>query len=91
MNKINLNAITPDALDKIYRLDETFIGTPNYLGVAYFWHYDYRYILRELTPAQRVKVHTKFLKAGLPVNGNSPEHYSILSQLSPVLAPGVCI
>ena len=29
--------ITFEAFDKIFELDKTFVGSENYLGLAYFW------------------------------------------------------
>ena len=60
MSVINLNLITSEAFIKIHELDRTFIDTPNYLGVAYFWAYEYRHYLRDASTTQRIEVHKLF-------------------------------
>ena len=69
---------TLDAYLKVAKLDKTFIGTPNYMGVAYFWHYEYRHYLRDASEIERVRVHKRFLKAGLRVDGCSKKHEQII-------------
>ena len=68
------------------RLDESLIGTPEYFGLAYFWHYDYRHYLRDASAEQRVAVHQDFLLAGLPTDGHSESHSAILSRVLGVKA-----
>ena len=75
--KITLD-FTFDAYLKVAKLDKTFIGGPNYMGVDYFWHYEYRHCLRNASPVQRVRVHKKLLKAGLKVDGCSEKHEKII-------------
>ena len=36
---INLETITWTATKALLDLDDTFIGTPNYMGITYFWDY----------------------------------------------------
>lgn len=79
--KINYNKISPKATDELIKLDDTFIGTPNYMGITYFWSYTYRHILREVPLYARQKVHTAFLKANLPVNEASEEHTRIINRV----------
>ena len=71
---------TLDAYLKVAKLDKTFIGTPNYMGVDYFWHYEYRHVLRDASPLKRVRVHHKLLKAGLKVDGSSDLHEAIITK-----------
>jgi hypothetical protein len=75
---INLNKITWEATEALLKLDETFVGTPNYLGITYFWHYNFRHYLRDTGCKSRVKIHNAFLKAGLDVGGFSVEHIKIV-------------
>ena len=74
---------TPAAFDAVKALDETFIGTPNYMGLAWFWEYDYRHALRDCTREQRVAVHDAFIAARLNVAGNSEAHTNIVARLIP--------
>jgi hypothetical protein len=73
---------TFDAYLKVLKLDRTFIGGPNYMGVDYFWHYEYRHCLRDASPVQRVRVHKKLLKAGLKVDGCSDLHEQIITKVT---------
>jgi hypothetical protein len=74
--------LTGRSLALINRLDTALIGTPDYLGVAYFWAYEYRHSLREATPKQRKAVHDAFLAEGLAVDGESPEHAAIVKKVT---------
>lgn len=76
--KINLNTITWEATDALLKLDETFIGTPNYMGLGYFWGWSFRHYLRDASIIQRVSIHERFLKAGLSVDGESERHWEII-------------
>jgi hypothetical protein len=69
---------TDKAREAVMWLDSGFVGTPDYMGLAWFWHYEYRHSLRDATPARRRRVHAAFLGAGLPVDGYSPEHEEIV-------------
>ena len=74
---INLKTVSQEAFDHIWNLDRDFIGTDNYLGVAYFWHHAFRYHMREATISQRRRVHKKLIEAGVPVGSYpAPETYS---------------
>lgn len=73
--------VTTDAYAKLDALDKTLVGTPDYLGVAFFWAYEYRALLRPATPAERKRVHDKLLAAGLAVNGISDEHHAIINRV----------
>jgi hypothetical protein len=82
MYAINLNTITGEAFLKIHEIDEAFINTPNYLGLAYFWAYEYRHYLRDATISERKMVHKIFLKYGLPLNGVSETHYNVIKSVT---------
>lgn len=81
MNAINLNNITYQAFTKIHEIDQNFINTDNYLGIAYFWAYEYRHYLRDASIAQRKKVHKLFLKNGLKIDHSSEEHFNIVKSI----------
>ena len=70
--------VTWDSYAKLIKLDDTFIGTPNYMGIDYFWHSEYKHYLRDASPLKRVRVHHKLLKAGLKVDGCSKQHEQII-------------
>lgn len=73
--------ITFEAFEGIFKLDKTFVGTGNYLGLAYFWAYEYRHYLRDCTMAKRRKVHKKWLQSGLDLEGISDKHLSIIKHV----------
>ena len=75
---MNLDALTLEAYQKLYELDEKFIGTENYMGVAYFWHYAFRHYLRDATTEQRKKVHSKILENNLGVSDETVIHWQII-------------
>jgi len=75
--KITLD-FTFDAYLKVLKLDDTLVGGPNYMGVAYFWNHEYRHYLRDASEVERVRVHKKLLKAGLKVDGCSKKHEQII-------------
>ena len=73
--------------------DEARIGTADYRGHAYFWAHAYRHYLRDLGGCprgvtegryrdllrqMRRAVHRDLLRLGLPVVGESPNHYTVV-------------
>lgn len=73
--------LTFDAYAKLEDLDETLVGTRDYLGLAYFWAYEYKEYLRIATPKQRKLVHDRLLAAGLKLDAVSPKHESIVKKV----------
>lgn len=76
-------SITADATAALIRLDNAFVGTPHYMGLAYFWHYDYRHYLRDAKPRKLVRIHNAFLDAGLELGGVSAAHEAIIQRVFP--------
>lgn len=66
------------AFSKLIEMDNGFIGTENYMGLAYFWHYSYRHYLRDCSPVKRKKIHAAWLKADLALIEKTPAHDAIL-------------
>lgn len=86
MNKTGVNEMKP--IDKWEEkffakldADKNNIGTENYKGLAYFWHHDYRHLLRNATENKRKKVHRIFLENNLPVDGSTRQHDRVMSRL----------
>ena len=73
--------ITYKASKAITDLDIGFVGTPDYMGIAYFWAIPYKFEMRDASPPQRRAVHAAFLKEGLELAGESPEHEAIIKKL----------
>ena len=47
---INIETITFDAFCKLDKLDRSLVGTPDYMGLAYFWGCNgVKHYLREAT------------------------------------------
>lgn len=69
------------ASGKVRDLDETFVGTSDYMGIAYFWDMTYKYHLRDAPPDKKKAVHDALLKAGLPLDGVSPQHEAIIKKI----------
>ena len=80
--KINMETASYEATQAIYKLDDSFVGTENYLGVASFWNHEYRYPMRDATVATCKAVHAKMLKAGLEVDDCTPAHDEIIAWAS---------
>ena len=52
---INLNAIDFESLCDLHKLDQSYVGTNKYMGIAYFGGYEYKHYLRDATIAKRRK------------------------------------
>ena len=71
--KVTLDC-TAEAYMKIVRLDESFIGTYDYMGHAFFWASDYKHELRALSVNERRAVHHMWMEQGLDVEDASDLH-----------------
>ena len=76
-----MESMTITATKGLFALDKTFVGTDDYIGLAYFWSAQYKFWLREASLAKRRRVHHKLLKAGLQLDGHGPEHSKIISNV----------
>lgn len=79
---INLNKVTLQAFARLMEIDEQFIGTKHYIGVAFFWNYEYRHYLRDTSTAKRQKVHRLFMEENLDVAGRSGRHLEIIRKIT---------
>jgi hypothetical protein len=73
---------TPAAHKRLMDLDRKLCGTPDYMGVAFFWHHEYRHWLRDCSELRRKIVHAKLLQSGLVVSGKSAEHLAIIKKFA---------
>jgi hypothetical protein len=71
--------LTLRAFEAVLTLDEKLVGTPDYMGVAYWWSHEYKWSLREATHKQRKRAHDAILAAGLSLDGESDEHAAIVA------------
>jgi hypothetical protein len=70
--------LTDRMFEILYRIDESMVGTPDYMGIAYWWARDYRHIMRDATTRERVMAHHAVIEQGLPVGGASQKHEEII-------------
>jgi hypothetical protein len=73
--------LTPDQHARLRAIDEEWKGSEHYMGLAYFWAYEYRFLLRDATANQRVRVHRAFRKAHLELDGESLLHIILLEEV----------
>ena len=91
---INLDTATWNATDAIRQLDKSFVGTPDYMGVAYFWSHEFKHWLRNCTVAERKKVHQLWLKnnlsfeAGIDPQIDCRPHWEIIKRVCKTVARG---
>lgn len=57
-----------NSFEQLDKLDKSFVGTNDYMGLAYFWDHEVKWWLREATAYQRVKVHKLFMINNVPFN-----------------------
>lgn len=62
---INLETATHEAYSAIAAIDRKFIGTKNYMGVAWFHSHCYRFLMRDISVAKRKFIHKKLMEAGV--------------------------
>jgi len=70
-----LNGVSSDLIEAI---DDSLVGTPHYMGIAYFWNYDYRHILRASSSSMRKNIHDKFIQEGLAIDLVSDLHDAVI-------------
>jgi hypothetical protein len=76
--EIHIGAVHIDAFVQLLMHDEKMLGTPGYLGMAYFWNHEYKHTLREVSYATRRRIHHALLAAGLKLEGKSRKHEKII-------------
>ena len=74
--------------EAIQKLDQSFVGTKNYMGLAYFWDHEIKHWLRDATPYQRVKAHKLFMANNIPFN--EKDRYFISNKLAEKIVIKVC-
>lgn len=78
----DVGEIPHNAYMLLLALDNELVGTPEYMGLAYFWHYDYRHYLRDATPSKRRKIHRLALENGVdPCTEDNPEVWRIIKSV----------
>ncbi len=77
---INLLGMSQESWIKLDALDSSFIGTKDYMGITFFWSYEYRHYLRDVPYAVRKMIHNEFLDNNLNVSEDSDKHLAILEK-----------
>lgn len=83
VSTLDVMNLSQKAKDALIKLDEKFIGTDNYMGVAYFWNEEYKWWLRDAKAKVRRQVHTAFVKAKLKPDEYSKEHRAVVTKFFP--------
>jgi len=66
---------------KLLNLDRSFLGSSDdYMGIAYFWNYEYRHWLRDVSNYRRRLVHAAFIRERLDLAGESNKHLEIIKR-----------
>ena len=79
---INMNTVSFKVFCAINDLDNTLVGTKDYIGLAYFWGSNgTKHYLREATISQRKKIHNLWIKEKLNLTEDSPKHYEIIKKV----------
>ena len=79
---LNTETLTWEASLKLLNLDKTLVRTPDYMGIAYFWHYDFRHYLRDASYAKRRKIHNQWLKHGLDFDKPCDTAWNIVRKIT---------
>jgi|LakMenEpi03Aug12_release.lakeMendotaPanAssembly.Ray.scaffolds.fasta_scaffold38884_16 hypothetical protein len=66
----------------LHRIDDAMIGTPDYMGLAYWWAEEYKHHLRAATPAECKRAHDKLIAEGLALDGVSDRHKEIIYKIT---------
>ncbi len=72
-------SITGPAFDMLVDIDSKLIGSYHYMGLSFFWNYEYRHYLRDNSKFW-VDIHTDFLNEGLNVTEVSDKHLKIIKK-----------
>jgi hypothetical protein len=77
-----LGILTSKAYAKVNDIDKKFVGTPDYMGLAYFWGQAYKHYLRDTSAVKRQQVHKEFLANKLDLTGESDKHQEIVTRVT---------
>ena len=77
-----------DQYKQIHKLDKSYVGTNNYMGLAYFWDHEIKHWLRDATPYERVKIHKLFLANKIPFD--KKDKYFISNKLAEEICFKIC-
>ena len=79
---LNTETLTWEASLKLLNLDKTLVRTPDYMGLAYFWHHDFRHYLRDASYAKRRRIHNQWLKHGIDFDKPCDTAWNIVRKIT---------
>lgn len=65
---------------QVLLIDDGNIGTEHYIGLAYFWHYEYRHTMRDQSQYRCKLIHDKILKAGFDLSDSNEQIFAIIER-----------
>lgn len=66
---INIKSVSLKAYRALQELDKSFVGTPHYMGLYWFWvGWGIKHTLRECRPHDLIKIHDALMMAGIPLD-----------------------
>lgn len=79
--EVKLGGVSFTALCKISEIDRDFVGSDNYMGVAYFWsqRHPQKARLCKASIAARRRVHNALVREGLDLEGDTGIHRSVIN------------
>ena len=73
-----------DTFNIIKKIDEYNLGSSKYMGIAWFWNYEYRHYMRDSSYITRQIIHDRLLEFDLELSGKSDKHHLIITAFSDV-------
>ena len=80
---IDLPDVTIGAMMKLTEADRQLIGTPDYMGLAWFWKFSnpQKQVFSTASIKNRRKIHNEYLAQGLDIDGDSGIHRMIVHRI----------
>lgn len=68
----------------IRNIEKYNLGTTKYMGIGWFWNYEYRHYLRDSSYVTRQIIHDELVNYDLELDGISEKHHLIITAYSDV-------
>jgi len=75
--------VTIGALKSLTEADRKLIGTPDYMGIAWFWKFSnpQKQVFSTASMKNRRRIHNEYLEQGLDIHGDSGIHRMIVHRI----------